>query len=110
MTLPVFIDSELWDAFCEMRRTMGKRAPFTDYAQRLVIKQLVKMHGDGYCVNNALENSITRGWRGVFPCELRSVTRKEVDPALQKIAEDAKRAVPMPAHIRERLQFLKGKA
>ena len=105
--LPAYIDPELWEAFCDMRKQMGKRAPFTDYAKVLVIKQLMKFHAEGYDANNSLENSITRGWRGVFPGELRSVTRKDVDPALQKIAEDAKKAAPMPDHIRAQLAALK---
>jgi hypothetical protein len=105
MNLPAFIDPELWEAFCEMRRTMGKRAPFTDYAQKLIIKQLTKFDAAGYDANNSLEQSVMRGWRGVFEGELKSVTRKDIDPALAKIAADAKKAAPMPAALRE--QFAK---
>jgi hypothetical protein len=109
MTLPPYIDPDLWEAFCEMRRTMGKRAPFTDFAQKLIVKQLIKFHDAGYDANNSLEQSIMRGWRGVFEGELRSVTRKDIDPALAKIAADSKKAAPMPAHLREQFSKITGR-
>ena len=107
MNLPQFIDTELWEAFCDMRRTMGKRAPFTDFAQKLIIKQLSKFHADGYDANNSLEQSIMRGWRGVFEGELRSVTKKDIDPALAKIAADSKRAAPCPPELKAKLDALR---
>lgn len=107
MTLPPFIDPELWEAFCDMRRTMGKRAPFTDYAQKLIINQLVKFDASGYDANNSLEQSIMRGWRGVFEGELKSVTRKQVDPALAKIAADSKKAAPCPPELKAKLDALR---
>jgi len=105
--LPEFIDPDLWEAFCEMRHEMGKRAPFTEAAKRLTIKKLIQFNADGYCANSALEQSIMRGWRGVFPGELKSVTARQIDPALQKIRDDSKKAVPIPAAIREKLKALK---
>jgi hypothetical protein len=33
----------------------------------------------------------------------------QIDPALAKIEADRKKAVPMPAHIREKLLSIKGK-
>lgn len=106
MTLPPYIDEELWDAFCAMRREMGKRAPFTDYAQKLIVRELMRFHDEGYDANSSLRNSVMKGWRGVFPGELRSVTRKQVDPALQKIAEDAKKAVAPSAEVKAQLAAL----
>jgi Fe-S-cluster formation regulator IscX/YfhJ len=105
IALPSYIDPELWDAYCEMRRTMPKAIPFTDYARKLIVMELMKFHAEGYDANSSLQQAIMKGWRGVFKAELRSVTRKEVDPALQKISEDAKKAAPMPANLRE--QFAK---
>lgn len=107
MNLPSFIDTELWEGFCEMRRTMGKRAPFTDYAQKLIINQLVKFDASGYDANSSLEQSIMRGWRGVFESELKSVTKKQVDPALAKIAADAKKAAVCPPDIKAKLDALR---
>ena len=108
MKLPPFLDPDLWEAFCEMRHEMGKRAPFTDAAKRLTLKKLMQFDADGFDANSSLEESITRGWRGVFPGQLKSVTRKQVDPALQKIMQDAQKAAPMPAAVRERLKAIKG--
>lgn len=105
--LPTCIDPELWEAFCEMRHEMGKRAPFTEAAKRLTIKKLLQFEAEGYDANSALEQSIMRGWRGVFQAELKTVTRKQVDPALQKIADDSKKATPMPDHIKAQLAALK---
>lgn len=105
IALPQYIDVELWLGFCEMRKSMGKRVPFTDYAQRLILKELIQFHQDGYCPNSALKQSIMKGWRGVFRGELIQVT-KTVDPVLIKIAEDSKKAAPMPAELRARIAEL----
>lgn len=67
MMLPDGIDPELWAAFVEMRKQMGKRAPFTQYAQHLVLKKLENFRDWGYDPNDSLRESIERGWRGVFP-------------------------------------------
>lgn len=108
MSLPDFIDPELWDAYCEMRKEMGKRAPFTDAAKRLTIKRLVQMDAQGFDANSSLEQSVMRGWRGVFEAERKSEVKRGIDPALQKIMADSQKAAPMPAEIRQRLQAIKG--
>jgi hypothetical protein len=105
--LPAYIDSETWEAFWEMRKKMGTRAPITDFAKKLILKELMKFHAEGYDANNSLEQSIMKGWRGVFQGELRSVTRKDVDPALKKIADDAKRAAPCPPELKAKLDALR---
>lgn len=104
--LPSYIDPELWAAFIEMRKGM-KKVPFTDYAMKLTLKELMKFHSEGYCANNALEQSIMRGWRGVFRGELRSVTKNEIDPVLVKIAEDSKKAAPCPPELKAKLDALR---
>ena len=108
IALPQYIDVELWLGFCEMRKSMGKRVPFTDYAQRLILKELMQFHADGYDANSALRQSIMKGWRGVFRGELRKVEHA-VDPVLIKIAEDSKKAAPMPAELRARIAELTGR-
>lgn len=101
--LPAYIDSELWDAFWEMRKKMGNRAPITDYGKKLILKELMKFHADGYDANNSLEQAIMKGWRGVHPGNLRSEPKPALDPALQQIVDHSKKAAPMPAHIRAQI-------
>jgi hypothetical protein len=101
--LPAYIDAELWSAFWEMRKKMGNRAPITDYGKKLILKELMKFHADGYDANNSLEQAIMKGWRGVHPGNLRSEPKHDVDPVLVKIAEDSKKATPMPDALRQQL-------
>jgi hypothetical protein len=98
--LPAYIDGETWEAFWEMRKKMGQRAPITDFAKKLILKELMKFHSDGYDANNALEQSIMKGWRGVFKGELRSDTKKQISPELARIKEYSEtqvKAGPPPA-------------
>jgi hypothetical protein len=64
--LPDYIDSEAWDGFCEMRKAMGSKAPFTEYAKKLTLRKLEDFHRQGYDVNHILETAVERGWRSVF--------------------------------------------
>jgi hypothetical protein len=64
--LPDFIDPKTWAAFVEMRKRMGQRAPLTPYAATLILNRLTALKAEGYCPNQCLEQSIERGWRGVF--------------------------------------------
>jgi hypothetical protein len=108
--LPVYIDSELWDEFWLMRKKMGARAPVTEFAKSLILKELMKFYNEGYDANSSLEKSIMKGWRGVFPGNLRSDPKPALDPALQKIVNDSQRAAPMPDYIRQAAQRMTGKA
>ena len=107
IALPQYIDVDLWLGFVEMRKAMGKRVPFTDYAQKLILKELMQMHQDGFDANSALRQSIMRGWRGVFRAEMRTVQKQDVDPVLQKIAEDSKKSAPCPPEIKAKLDALR---
>jgi hypothetical protein len=106
--LPVYIDSELWDEFWLMRKKMGSRAPITDFAKKLILKELMKFHAEGYDANNSLEQSIMKGWRGVFQGELRSAPKADLDPALAKIVNDSKKFAPVPSFVREATARIKG--
>jgi hypothetical protein len=64
--IPDYIDPEAWVAFKEMRKLMGKHAPFTEYAEKLTLRKLEDFYRQGYDVNHILENSIEKGYRGVF--------------------------------------------
>ena len=62
--LPDFIDKELWHDFMEMRTK--KRIPNTDRAMKLLVVRLTQFKDDGCEPNKIIENSIMRGWTGVF--------------------------------------------
>ena len=65
--LPEWLDKELWAAFVDMRRKMGRRQPFTEFGQRLILNKLERFVDWGYDANESLRESIARGWSGVFP-------------------------------------------
>jgi hypothetical protein len=65
--LPEWVPKELWDGFDEMRRKMPSKSSWTDYARRLTIKNLEKLAAQGEDIQACLEQSIQRGYRGVFP-------------------------------------------
>lgn len=106
--LPAYIDTELWDEFWSMRKKMGTRAPVTDFAKKLVLKELMKFHADGYDANNSLEQSIMKGWRGVFPGELRSDPKKDPNPALTEIVQNAKNFKGIPENIKAEMARIRG--
>lgn len=62
---PDWLPSEPWKAFVEMR-TRGRNR-FTEYAKGLTIKRLESLRADGEDVRAVLEQSVMRGWSGVFP-------------------------------------------
>lgn len=113
IALPSYIDPENWAMFVEQRKAM--KQPFTQLVQKRIVMKLMGFHADGYDSNAILEKSAIMGWRDVFADE--KMKRKEpsktasgayVDPALAKILADEKKAAPMPAHIKEKLELLRG--
>lgn len=106
IALPSYIDPELWAAFVESRKAM--KVPFTPLAQKLVVRKLMAMHGEGWDANASLEKSAIYGYRGVFEVsKLATKTKQEKDPALLKIEADAAKAAPMPEAIRAQINKLK---
>ncbi len=63
--LPDWIDPAAWTGFAEMRKRI--RAPLTERAVELTIKELAKFRADGVDANDILDQSTRNGWRGVFP-------------------------------------------
>jgi len=104
IALPSYIDPELWSAFVESRNAM--KVPFTQAAQKLVVRKLMKMHGEGWDANASLEKSAIYGYRGVFEVAKRAVEPTEKPKAYQVSDEHLKRATPMPAEIREKIATL----
>jgi hypothetical protein len=48
-----------------MRRSI--RAPVTDDAARLIVRDLEKLRAQGHQPREVLEQSVKQAWRGVFP-------------------------------------------
>lgn len=61
---PEWIPAEPWTAWLEVRRK--KRVPNTDEALRLTVRDLEKLRGAGHDPQAVLEQSIKRGYTGVF--------------------------------------------
>ena len=64
VTLPEWIDSETWKDFQEFRIRI--KAPLTNRAIKNLILELEKLRAEGQDANACINQSITRGWRGVF--------------------------------------------
>ena len=114
--LPEWIPKETWDAFIQMRKRIGK--PATDYAIKLIVAKLERFKNAGQDVKQVLEKSITSSWQDVFeikgnPADNIRLTvprSNEPDPALLKIAEDAKKAAPIPFEVLARMAQIRQKA
>ena len=91
IALPDWVDQEAWDGFCEMRRAM-KKIPFTDRAQKMVLKSLYDLRAAGHDPNAALDQSTLMGWRDVFPPRAKEipVIRSQVDETARYLAEQEK--------------------
>jgi hypothetical protein len=85
--LPAYIDSEAWAGFAEMRRKI--RAPLTDRASMLILRDLQKIKDAGHCPNAALDQSTMNGWRGVWPAKEKQI---EVTQSSTSRLEAEKRA------------------
>jgi len=63
--LPEWIDLVTWDAFLEVRKK--KKAPNTPHALSLIVKELERLKAAHFNPQEILNQSIMRGWTGVFP-------------------------------------------
>jgi len=108
IALPQYVDVQMWSAFVETRKAM--KVPFTQAAQLLIVRKLMKMHGEGWDVNASLEKSVIYGYRGVFEVsKIPQEPSKQLDPMLQKIERDKLITKPPSDQIKAQLAKLKGK-
>jgi uncharacterized protein YdaU (DUF1376 family) len=63
--LPDWLPKESWDAWLEVRKK--NRAPNTQRALDLALRELERLKGQGHDPAAVLENATMRGWRGLFP-------------------------------------------
>lgn len=75
--LPVWIDSEVWRDFEEMRTKIRKK--LTDGARRRIVAKLEAYRTASFDPNSILGTSIENGWAGVF--EPKSFYGREAKPA-----------------------------
>lgn len=60
-----WIEPEAWEAFKEMRKKI--KSPMTPFAEKLLVRELVKLKSSGEDPQACLEQSILNGWRDVYP-------------------------------------------
>lgn len=114
---PAGVSDSVWQDFKNLRK--AKKAPITDR----VIEQL-KAEADkaGWSLEQALSECVMRGWQAFKAdwvnksllvnkfdvAHTTTPTPKNHDAALRKIEEDSKKAVPIPANIREKMASILG--
>lgn len=86
--LPNWLPAKPWTEFVEMRRSMGKRAPFTDAAQRNIIAKLGKLRSEGHDPTDLLTEAVSRGWRGVFAPEAKPKPGRDPPSYLDHLIEN----------------------
>lgn len=64
LTIPEWIPDDAWQGFLEVRKRL--RAPNTDRALTGIIRELENLRARGFEPGKVLDQSTTRGWRGVF--------------------------------------------
>jgi len=117
---PEGVSVDVWKSFLAQRKLA--RATVTDTVIEQISKEATKA---GWTLEQALSECSARGWRG-FKAEwvaqkavvqnkfdvahVTTPTPPNQDAALRKIEADAKRAVPIPANIREKMELLKRSA
>lgn len=62
---PAWVPAEPWREFVEMRQRL--RAPLTESAARLAVRELERLRVDGHHPGEVLQQSTLRAWRGLFP-------------------------------------------
>lgn len=83
LALPDWLPKESWSAWLEVRAKV--KAPNTDRALRLALRDLDKLRGMGQDPNAVLEQATTRGWRGLFAVkegDMQNVQVKKAPPNL----------------------------
>jgi len=118
-TPPDGVSQSVWDDFVKQRK--AKKAPVSDTVITKIRNQAEKA---GWSLEDALAEICARGWTGfnadwvkekqTFAQVAADVARTTVpapanqDAALKQIMADRKKAVPMPAHIREMTKGILG--
>lgn len=114
---PEGVSIEVWDSFVKQRK--ARKAQITERVMKSIREQ-AKIAG--WTLDNALNEIVVRNWQTfkaewvapkVNPADRVRLTvapSNEPDPALLKIKADALKAAPLPDHIRQIMQNMKGRA
>ncbi|MFP4895607.1 helix-turn-helix domain-containing protein [Paraburkholderia sp. EG304] len=73
--LPAWLPFDSWDMWCEHREAKEKKAdvPWTRPACAVSLKKLAKLHERGLDVIAAIEESVLRGWTGIWEAKDEAV-------------------------------------
>jgi len=114
---PEGVSQEIWESFVKQRK--ASRAVITPTVIASIQKEADKA---GWTLEQALAECAARGWRGfkadwvapkANPADIARVTvpmNNRPDPALEKIKEDSKRAVPPSLEVLAKMAALRAKA
>jgi hypothetical protein len=114
---PEGVSDSVWQEFKSLRK--AKKAPITQRAIDAISSEANKA---GWTLEKALEECVVRGWQAfkadwvatkANPADIVRLTvpsKNEPDPALLKIAEDAKKAAPIPLEVLAKMAELRRKA
>lgn len=93
MLIPEYIDEEAWFALLETRR--AKKVPNTDYAQKLLLYELLRIKQAGHDPNAAMKQSIIKGYTDVYP-------PKDKEIAVNRASEAEKTATYLDEQAKHR--------
>lgn len=65
ISVPDYVDAEVWGAFLEMRKKI--KAPLTPRGMVLIWRELEKLKAEGHPPDKVLEQSIMNSWKSVYP-------------------------------------------
>ncbi|BCQ23132.1 helix-turn-helix domain-containing protein [Caballeronia sp. NK8] len=74
--LPAWLPLDAWLDWCEHREAKEKKAdiPWTHPAARVTLKKLAKLHGLGRDIVIAVDESVLRGWTGIWEAKDESTS------------------------------------
>jgi len=97
-----WLDKEIWEGFCFMRRSMGKSKPFTPLAEKQILIKLARIRSAGHDPNEALLQSIVNCWMGVWPAK-----PEQIEPARTSDADRTAAYLAREAEHRRALRVCK---
>lgn len=88
IALPDWLPLESWDMWSRFRRKKSGSA-WTDDAKRLSLSTLRKLHDDGDDPTAVIEQSIERGWTGLFQVKTNNTASGRKTPTPENFKEKA---------------------
>ena len=87
---PDWLDVPLWKEFRKHRTKM--KAPLTDHGEKLLIQELHKLMDKGHPQADLINESIGKGWKGIFPIKdgKKVVKRTYEDGRVEYVPKDTK--------------------